>query len=323
MGRYVAPDDGSGDAAARRRGGRGPRAAAAATTTMTTTTVRFEMPFAVWCASCPQPTLIAQGVRFNAEKRRVGAYHSSPVWSFRLRHADCGGALEVRTDPRSTAYVVSGGTRRRGPGDDDGDGHGGAAADDDGSSSAFARRADARIRGLLDASARRWRDPYAQNQRLRDAFRAGRRAGARDARDARGLADAMGLALDLVAPHPDDARHAARVRFGGPPAGLEDHDDALATPLFDPPPPPPPSSSSSSGAPSKTRDGLVSALVSRTRAARDPFLRHGRPRPARTELPAPAPLRRKRPPHPPPPGKEPAAPRASLAGGGLVQYDSD
>ncbi|POR38629.1 Protein saf4, partial [Tolypocladium paradoxum] len=71
-----------------------------------TPTVRFEMPFAVWCASCPKPTLIGQGVRFNAEKRRAGAYHTTPIWSFRMRHADCGGALEIRTDPRNTAYVV-------------------------------------------------------------------------------------------------------------------------------------------------------------------------------------------------------------------------
>ena len=35
-------------------------------------TVRFEMPFAIWCCTCPKPTIIGLGVRFNAEKKKVG-----------------------------------------------------------------------------------------------------------------------------------------------------------------------------------------------------------------------------------------------------------
>ncbi|KAK2772807.1 hypothetical protein FQN53_004444, partial [Emmonsiellopsis sp. PD_33] len=38
-------------------------------------TVRFEMPFAIWCATCAPTSdtaLIGQGVRFNALKKRVG-----------------------------------------------------------------------------------------------------------------------------------------------------------------------------------------------------------------------------------------------------------
>ncbi|KAF3347361.1 hypothetical protein VdG2_04451 [Verticillium dahliae VDG2] len=68
-------------------------------------TVRFEMPFAIWCSTCPKPTIIGQGVRFNAEKRRTGAYHSTPIWTFRMRHAACGGTIEVATDPQNTAYA--------------------------------------------------------------------------------------------------------------------------------------------------------------------------------------------------------------------------
>ncbi|KAL8392388.1 hypothetical protein RB595_002542 [Gaeumannomyces hyphopodioides] len=79
-------------------------------------TVRFEMPFPVWCDTCARPTVIGQGVRFNAAKRRVGSYHSTPVFSFTFRHADCGGELEVRTDPAATDYVVERGGRRRQPG---------------------------------------------------------------------------------------------------------------------------------------------------------------------------------------------------------------
>lgn len=49
-------------------------------------TIRFELPFAIWCTSCRHPTLIAQGVRFNAEKSRVGSYHSTPILRFTFTH---------------------------------------------------------------------------------------------------------------------------------------------------------------------------------------------------------------------------------------------
>ncbi|KJZ74642.1 hypothetical protein HIM_05992 [Hirsutella minnesotensis 3608] len=116
MGRYVPPEVEGTTTGNRLHGRRAPGAGPSPT-------VRFEMPFAVWCGTCPQPTLIGQGVRFNAEKRRVGSYHSTPVWAFCMRHADCGGAIEVRTDPQNTAYVVVAGGKRRDHGDD-GDGEG-------------------------------------------------------------------------------------------------------------------------------------------------------------------------------------------------------
>ena len=180
MGRYVPPDV-EGTTTGNRLHGKRPASVP---------TVRFEMPFAVWCASCPKPTLIGQGVRFNAQKRRSGAYHSTPIWSFRFRHADCGGAIEIRTDPQNTAYVVVEGGTRRDTGEDkprDGDLVLPSADERDQQEArrtAFSklertiedreqlRQAGERIAGLLEDSARRWDDPYAQNQRLRRAFRA-------------------------------------------------------------------------------------------------------------------------------------------------------
>ncbi|KAI5309213.1 hypothetical protein KEM55_003784, partial [Ascosphaera atra] len=52
-------------------------------------TVRFEMPFNAWCLHCDpagETVLIGQGVRFNALKRKVGMYYTTPVWAFRMRH---------------------------------------------------------------------------------------------------------------------------------------------------------------------------------------------------------------------------------------------
>lgn len=39
--------------------------------------LRFEMPFNVWCGGCN--SMIAKGVRFNAEKKQVGNYYSTKV----------------------------------------------------------------------------------------------------------------------------------------------------------------------------------------------------------------------------------------------------
>ncbi|KAF2091710.1 hypothetical protein K490DRAFT_16230, partial [Saccharata proteae CBS 121410] len=76
--------------------------------------VRFEMPSPVWCTSCkPGEVLIGQGVRFNAEKRKVGMYYSTPVWEFGMKHSVCGGRLVVRTEPGRGEYVVVEGGRRR------------------------------------------------------------------------------------------------------------------------------------------------------------------------------------------------------------------
>ena len=249
MGRYVPPElegTATGNQLHRKRapGSSGPGGAM---------TVRFEMPFAVWCAHCPQPTLIGQGVRFNAEKRRVGHYHSTPIFAFRIRHAACAGALEIRTDPQNTTYVVTEGGRKRDTGENKGDD---ASAPtiltprerDDLRGSAFAKlertiedrarlaAARDRIGELEAASARAWDDPYERNRVLRREFRAARHERERDACDADDLRDRLGFGPELVPASDDDARRAALVDFRPVP----DDDDGgvaaakvLARPLFE------------------------------------------------------------------------------------------
>lgn len=204
--------------------------------------VRFEMPFAVWCGSCPRPTLIAQGVRFNAEKRRVGAYFSTPIWSFIMRHADCGGRLEVRTDPKNTTYVVvAGGTAAAHQNHPQPEAAAPILTDherDELRANAFASlertiddrqrlcRASDRIDGLLAASARHWDDPYAKNQRLRRSFRAARKQREREGAADDDLRDRMSISIDLVPESKEDATRASLVHFGAAPD--DDDDDGVA-----------------------------------------------------------------------------------------------
>ncbi|PWI68928.1 hypothetical protein PCL_01313 [Purpureocillium lilacinum] len=344
MGRYVPPDV-EGTTTGNRLHGKRPASVP---------TVRFEMPFAVWCASCPKPTLIGQGVRFNAQKRRSGAYHSTPIWSFRFRHADCGGAIEIRTDPQNTAYVVVEGGTRRDTGEDkprDGDLVLPSADERDQQEArrtAFSklertiedreqlRQAGERIAGLLEDSARRWDDPYAQNQRLRRAFRAGRKQREKVAADDDALRERMSLGIDLLPGTDDDARRAALVDFG-PDSGDESGGKALSKPLFtnSPSSSSMATSSSSPAAPhltkkrlkadvkaAKDRDALVSTLVTNTRAAKDPFLQRARD----YKLPPPRlPVKRKRPESESEASEPPVKAGQSTAqtANGLVDYDSD
>jgi hypothetical protein len=68
------------------------------------------VPFNIWCSQCGEH--IAKGVRFNAEKQAVGAYHSTKIWSFTMRH-HCGCKITIQTDPKNAEYVVTAGAQRK------------------------------------------------------------------------------------------------------------------------------------------------------------------------------------------------------------------
>ncbi|KAM7224106.1 DUF572 domain containing protein [Rhypophila decipiens] len=235
MGRYVPPDQEgviSGNALNKKHP-LGARASKLASQGILT--VRFEMPFAVWCSHCPAPTIIGQGVRFNAEKKRVGYYHSSPIFSFRIKHNVCGGEIEIRTDPQNTRYVVVSGGKARDTGSEEKD-------DSLVKTGVFAiptpeERADLResafgklektiadreqledarqrINELQDTAHRQWEDPYAQNSRLRKAFRVGRHEREKEAVRTEDLRDRMSLGIELLPGTEEDARRAALVDFG-------------------------------------------------------------------------------------------------------------
>jgi len=73
--------------------------------------VRFELPFNCFCNGCGRA--LGQGLRFNADKRQVGSYHSTKIWEFAMAVPCCGTRLVVRTDPKNGDFeVVSGGRRR-------------------------------------------------------------------------------------------------------------------------------------------------------------------------------------------------------------------
>ena len=263
-------------------------------------TVRFELPFAVWCTTCQPEQIIGQGVRFNAEKKKVGNYYSTPIWSFRMKHTSCGGWLEIHTDPQKGEYVVVEGGRRRdhgglGKGDwaDEGGQRVGATEEDkerlerEGGFGALEKVVDEkkekmtqqrRIEELYKARARDWADPYERSQMLRREFRVGRRKRQEDARTGERLQEKYGIAVELLTPTAEDGEQAGQVDFGEIKSV-----DAASKSLFAQEPTPSKGDGDDRRAKGKqkSKEGLLadqkSALQSRlkdnTRTKHDPFLR--------------------------------------------------
>ncbi|KRX19590.1 Coiled-coil domain-containing protein -like protein [Trichinella nelsoni] len=73
--------------------------------------IRFEMPFNVWCEGCENH--IGMGVRYNAEKTKVGNFYSTPIFQFRMKCHLCDNYFEIRTDPKNFDYEIISGLRRQ------------------------------------------------------------------------------------------------------------------------------------------------------------------------------------------------------------------
>jgi coiled-coil domain-containing protein 130 len=261
--------------------------------------VRFEMPFRIWCETCKPESIIDQGVRFNAEKKKVGNYYSSAIWSFRMKHTACGGTIEIRTDPQNSKYVVTEGARLRdyGP-QDEGDGVFGeilteeerekrkndamAALEGKVTQKAAVKNDQTRVEELLEVQDRRWADPYTNNQRLRRTFRAERKVRAALQKDREELAERLGLDFDILDASQGDKDRAALVDYGN-----LDQSSATAIsrtirkPLFDTKPPHRSDKVSTTSKVKKTKAELnvdkkkasfQNEIRGNTRATIDPFL---------------------------------------------------
>ena len=47
------------------------------------------------------------GVRYNAEKKKIGNYYSTPIYSFRCKCHLCDGWFEIQTDPKVRPQIRS------------------------------------------------------------------------------------------------------------------------------------------------------------------------------------------------------------------------
>ncbi|KAI0028963.1 CWC16 protein [Vararia minispora EC-137] len=148
---------------------------------------RFELPFNIWCGSCNAH--IGMGVRYNAEKRKIGMYYSTPIFAFRCKCHLCSGWFEIQTDPQNTRYIVTEGARKKDEDWDPEENGGYAILDSDAKPpegedplAALEKSTDAkthaekvqapRLEQLQAASDRLNSDPYTHSSRVRKRFRA-------------------------------------------------------------------------------------------------------------------------------------------------------
>ncbi|XP_053438487.1 probable splicing factor YJU2B [Nycticebus coucang] len=73
--------------------------------------IRFEMPYNIWCDGCKNH--IGMGVRYNAEKKKVGNYYTTPIYRFRMKCHLCVNYIEMQTDPANCDYVIVSGAQRK------------------------------------------------------------------------------------------------------------------------------------------------------------------------------------------------------------------
>ena len=206
--------------------------------------VRFEMPFNIFCASCKNH--IGQGVRFNAEKKRIGHFYSTPIWSFRMKCHLCSHVIEIKTDPENTRYVIVEGAKRQA---EDWDTTDQGVVQPKGAFAVlysgewrltvdveeqkrlledpFARLEKVEddkmkaseqhqiISKLYDISHRQWSDPYTRSQSLRKTFREEKKILKRKSMLTEEIRTRNGLHIDLLPETDEDTIRAKMVEYDG------------------------------------------------------------------------------------------------------------
>ncbi|KAI0502195.1 hypothetical protein KFK09_017142 [Dendrobium nobile] len=184
--------------------------------------IRFEMPFNIWCGGCN--SMIAKGVRFNAEKKQVGNYYSTKIWSFTMKSACCKHEIVIHTDPKNCEYVIISGAQRKTEDFDVEDAETFAFPADEVRgklSDPFYRlehqeqdlqkkkEAEPWLVRLQKVSDSRRSNDYSLNRALRDRLRGQKKKIGEEEQVAR----KMGLGIRLLPPSEEDATSAAAARF--------------------------------------------------------------------------------------------------------------
>lgn len=181
--------------------------------------IRFEMPYNIWCDGCGNH--IGTGVRYNAEKSKVGMYYSTPIYKFRMKCHLCDNHFEIKTDPQNMDYEIICGARRQERRWDPKENEQVAPDDkeigkkmatdamfklehdvDDKGKVKVVTPALARLEHLQD----RWRDDYTSNQLLRKSFRSKKKELHLQAEKDRALLKKSSLHISLVPETPEDNR---------------------------------------------------------------------------------------------------------------------
>ncbi|KAG8521295.1 Coiled-coil domain-containing protein 130 [Galemys pyrenaicus] len=188
--------------------------------------IRFEMPYNIWCDGCKNH--IGMGVRYNAEKKKVGNYYTTPIYRFRMKCHLCVNYIEMQTDPASCDYVIVSGAQRKEERWDMEDNEQVLTTEHEKKQKL---ETDAMFRlehGEADRSTLKkalptlshiqeaqsaWKDDFALNSMLRKRFREKKKAMQEEEERDQALQAKASLAIPLVPETEDDRRLAALLKF--------------------------------------------------------------------------------------------------------------
>eukprot|EP00088_Acartia_fossae_P017565 TRINITY_DN2000_c0_g1_i10.p1 TRINITY_DN2000_c0_g1~~TRINITY_DN2000_c0_g1_i10.p1 ORF type:complete len:417 (-),score=135.96 TRINITY_DN2000_c0_g1_i10:42-1292(-) len=183
--------------------------------------IRFEMPYNIWCGGCKKH--IGMGVRYNAEKTKVGMYYTTPIYQFRMKCHLCTNHFSIKTDPANLDYViVEGASRQERRWDPTENGQvvpddksvGRKLADDamyklEHEKNDKGKSSDAAPRiGQISDIQDRVKDDYLANRMLRDKFRRKKKQLLEKQKKNEELLKKASLDMDLVDECPEDVRFA-------------------------------------------------------------------------------------------------------------------
>ncbi|KAG1054244.1 hypothetical protein G6F43_003726 [Rhizopus delemar] len=189
--------------------------------------VRFELPYNIWCLGCNEH--IGQGVRYNAEKKKIGNYYSTPIFQFRMRCHLCNNWIEIHTDPKNTAYVVVSGARKKveewDPKETEVLEFQDEKVKEELESNPMYRLEHGlldkkvmddsvpRISQLVDLNEQQWADPYTKSQKLRKRFREEKKKERLAREEDEKIRDKHSLHIDLLPETVSDTIQAKSIEY--------------------------------------------------------------------------------------------------------------
>ncbi|XP_014605284.1 PREDICTED: coiled-coil domain-containing protein 130 homolog [Polistes canadensis] len=182
--------------------------------------IRFEMPYNIWCNGCGNH--IGMGVRYNAEKKKIGMYYSTPLYQFRMKCHLCDNHFEIKTDPANLDYVIVSGARRQENRWDPKENEQIVPETKEVSHRLYddamyklehkvedkkvAKSRDKALESAISLNDAIWKDDYSSNCALRSAFRAKEKELKKKQGSNQLLLTKYGLKMNLVEEHEDDIK---------------------------------------------------------------------------------------------------------------------
>ncbi|EDV22137.1 uncharacterized protein TRIADDRAFT_15287, partial [Trichoplax adhaerens] len=187
--------------------------------------IRFEMPYNIWCDGCGNH--VGMGVRYNAEKKKVGNYYTTPIFNFRMKCHLCENKIEMENDPQNCDYKIVKGASRKNERWEGSEGSISVDGKDEKKkllSNAMYKlehdiedaEAGQQAAPSLDKLERHmdvWKDDFSVNQLLRNKFRKNKAVTKQQALDDDKLKKKFSIDISLKEENDEDKIAASRIRF--------------------------------------------------------------------------------------------------------------